>query len=112
MSEKRLLRKMRLGFANSAGYPQPWTPQDEQDGKRERLTEELLKIAVEELSTGNFTDSSNEEEIPGKDGERGWTEERNAVTVEEWMVKLAKACLSAAEVVYPDLPEINSEKPQ
>lgn len=98
--ERRLMRKMQRGGNCAApGYPLPqWTPQDEQDGKRDRLAERLLEIAVDTLNPYDFSDTAVVV-IAGSD------EPSPQVTVTEWHRKLAHAALAAAEVIYPEIPE-------
>lgn len=85
--ERRLMRRLNGGAGQvSPGLPQ-WTPQDEQDGKRDRLAERLLEILTEEVI--------------------GYDEE--GTTLRDQMGDAAHAALAAAEVVYPDLPGAESE---
>lgn len=101
--ERRLMRRLERqgGNVQARGglyLPQGvYTPQDEQDGKRDRLAERLLEIGLENLSLFDFADAAPQvvkDEPP-----------QQQVTVAEWYRKLAHAALAAAEVIYPEIPE-------
>jgi len=80
-----------------------WSPQDEQDAKRDRLAERLLEIGLEECRIGDFTDGHRRETMHrGEHDESSYTEDVPVLTVEQWTVKLAAAALAAAEVIYPE----------
>lgn len=82
--ERRLMRRLSGGAGQvSPGLPR-WTPQDEQDDRRNRLAERLLETGLEavcpkvELGKGNL---------------------------EDLFSNVARASLAASTVIYPDLPE-------
>lgn len=85
--ERRLARKLGP-YGVSVGMGQPFNPPVdprmqaamEQDWKRERLAEELLKILTEETA-------STDPDLKSR------------------MAEAAEAALAAAEAVYPELPE-------
>lgn len=84
--ERRLMRRLERQQPECAGpratLPQ-WTPQDEQDDRRNRLAERLLEILTEETVSAD-------------------------PDLCERMAETAKAALAAAEVIYPDVPEQRS----
>jgi hypothetical protein len=90
--ERSLLRRMEnRGACGQWGVPpQPaWTPQDEQDAKRDRLAEQVLLEMIEKVSW--------EEDAAGEPATR--------LKAEEALRTAAHAALAAAEVIYPELPE-------
>lgn len=103
--ERRLMRRMagRGGHGVSPGgiyLPQgAYSPQDEQDAKRDRLAERLIEIGLDSARMDGFTDTA---EKPV--GTKGYDTEP-VITLEEWYLKHAHAALAAAEVIYPELPE-------
>lgn len=76
---------------------------EQQDRFRTNLAERLLEIAIEECRIGDFTDCH---EVGIKPGTVNCDQIVPALTVEQWLVKLAEGALAAAEVVYPELPEL------
>lgn len=103
--ERRLMRRIERqgGNAQTRGglfLPQgSCAPQDEQDGRRDRLAERLLEIGLESARMDGFTDTA---EKPV--GSKGYDTEP-VITLEQWYLKHATAALAAAEVLYPELPE-------
>lgn len=113
--ERRLMRRMQS--AQSGGGmmearanrgallgPDPDYIREQQDRERTRLAERLLEIGLEDTRAGEFTDCHRREPVTKEGGEVAYHEDVATLTVEEWFVKLANASMSAAEVIYPELP--------
>jgi|GEM_PF-4339484 len=108
--ERRLMRRMGIvGGVGPSPYGQPVDPRanlvQETDWQRTRLAERLLEIGLEDTRIGDFTDCHKREPVTKEGGEVAYHEDIATLTLEEWFVKLANASMSAAEVIYPELPD-------
>lgn len=111
--ERRLMRRMGIGgVVGPSPYGQPVDPRanlvQETDWQRTRLAERLLEIGLEDTWIGDFTDCHKREPVVDEAGEQRYIEDVPVLTLEEWFVKRANASMSAAEVIYPELPDVSA----
>lgn len=111
--ERRLMRRMANAHSGAQetraprgliGGPDPEYIREQQDRQRNSLAERLLEIGLEETRIGDFADCHKREPVTKEGGEVAYHEDIATLTLEEWFVKLANAAMSAAEVIYPEIP--------